>query len=422
MENTITNDIKDIIPISRLKSFKDYIVGDKGIWGILLILCAISLVFVYSSSSMIIFTGGENRSGSVLLKQFVLLIIGLGITVLVSNFVVRFKPGILQKFSFFLYGMAIVLLAMTFSNAFSSEINGANRWVNIFGFSIQPSEFAKMVLIITIARIIANHENELENKNKVLFPILILSGIVILIVLYSNFSTAVFIGFIMLFMLFLGRLPFKQIFAVLGVVATLGVIMGLVIIKKPEIFPRGLTWQKRIVSFVPSIAPYASGYNAETDYAPIDNYQVTQAKIAIANGGLTGKMPGNSDQRNKLSQAYCDFIYAIIIEETGILGAILIVFLFLILAFRALAITKRCFFYFDTLVVLGLTFSMCVQAFIHMGVVVNLLPATGQTLPIISSGGSSLFITCIEFGIILGISEYSYQKTEKEKNLKKEEA
>ena len=219
-------------------------------------------------------------------------------------------------------------------------------------------------------------------------------------------------------MMYLGRLPFKQFAAIGAIGIALAAIMGFIILKEPQIFPRGETWQKRVVSFVPSLAPYASGYNPETEYAPIDNYQVTQAKIAIAEGGVLGKMPGNSTQRYKLSQAYCDFIYAIIIEEMGWASAIIVLLAYFWLIWQSLNVAKKMQHVFDELVVLGLMFMMVAQAFLHMGVVVNLLPATGQTLPVISSGGSSLFITCIEFGIVLGMSQYAEAHAEDPKKSK----
>jgi cell division protein FtsW len=194
--------------------------------------------------------------------------------------------------------------------------------------------------------------------------------------------------------------------------------MGLLILKNPSIFKRGHTWQNRIVSFIPSLAPHASEYDATKDIVKIiDNHQVTQAKIAIAEGGIIGKLPGNSNQKYRLSQAYCDFIYAIIIEDYGLFGGIIIILLYLVILYRAGVIVRRCDYTFPALLVIGLTFSLVFQAFVHMGVAVNLLPATGQPLPIISHGASSLLTTSISFGIILGIS----RKIELEHSQKKQE-
>lgn len=396
--------IKEKFGITTVRSL---FVGNKVIWIILALLASISLIAVFSSSSMVAMRGGMNRTWVVFIKQFLLLIVGLCITIVMSQYVYRLKPGILKKHSFFWYCVAVVMLLLTFTSAFSEEINGANRWINIFGFSVQPSEFAKLALVVYISAVFAENKEAVGDTRRVLYKILLTTGLVAVIVLISNFSTALFITMIMFVMMYLGGLPLKQFLALIGVGLCLGAIMGFIILKEPQLFPRGETWQKRIVSFAPSLATHASGYDASRDFAPIDNHQVTQAKIAIANGGIFGKGPGNSEQRNKLSQAYCDFIYAIIIEETGWLGAVIVMLLYIWLLWQVMKVVKDFNHVFDTLVVLGLTFMMTSQAFLHMAVVVNLLPATGQTLPVISSGGSSLFITCIEFGIILGMSQYA---------------
>ena len=411
MDETLS-EIKERLAAEGITSFRSLLIGNKTIWTIFFLLIGISLVAVYSSSSMVIFKNGGNNSFSVLLKQTMYLFAGVVITIIVSQFVYRLKPGILKKQAFFWYLVSIVLLLMTFFSAFSEEVNGAHRWINIFGFSIQPSEFAKMALVIYIAKICSENQQNIGDPKKVLYKILIATGIIACIVLVSNFSTALFIVVIMFFMMYLGRIPFTQLMGIGAVGVGLAVVMGFIIIKQPQIFPRGETWQKRVVSFVPSLAPYASGYNPDTDYAPIDNYQVTQAKIAIAEGGVLGKMPGNSTQRYKLSQAYCDCIYAIIIEEMGWAGAIILVLAYFWLIWQSLNVAKKMQHVFDELVVLGLMFMMVAQAFLHMGVVVNLLPATGQTLPVVSSGGSSLFITCMEFGIVLGMSQYAESLTD----------
>ena len=420
MDETVS-EIKERLAAEGITSFRSLLIGNKTIWTIFFLLIGISLIAVYSSSSMVIFKNGANNSFSVLLKQTMYLLSGVAITIVVSQIVYRFKPGILKKQAFFWYVVSIILLLMTFFSAFSEEVNGAHRWINIFGFSIQPSEFAKMALVIYIAKICSENQDNIGDPKKVLYKILIATGIIAGIVLLSNFSTSLFIIIIMFFMMYLGRLPFKQFAAIGAAGIGLAVIMGFIILKEPQIFPRGETWQKRVVSFVPSLAPYASGYSPENDYAPIDNYQVPQAKIAIAEGGVLGKMPGNSTQRYKLSQAYCDFIYAIIIEEMGWAGAIIVILAYFWLIWQSLNVAKKMQHVFDELVVLGLMFMMVAQAFLHMGVVVNLLPATGQTLPVISSGGSSLFITCIEFGIVLGMSQYAESIAPAAKKSNKEE-
>ena len=383
--------------------FKNNFKGDRVIWRLLLFLSIISLIAVYGSISMIAMKGGENNTTSFLIKQAFTLIVGIGIAYVIH----RINYVVIYKLANILLAVSTLFLLLTFSSAFAVEVNNASRWIQIPGIGIQfqPSEFAKLSLIIFIVKTLSIHQNELDNPKKVLIPILVVASLISCIILISNFSTAFFIMFTTIVLLFLGRIPFKQILTVLGVASLVVILMGILILSAPDTFKRGETWQKRLVSFVPAIAPMASDYNPENeDKKEVDNHQVNLAKIAIAKGGIFGQGSGNSDQKYRLSQAYCDFIYAIIIEDYGLFGGIIIMFLYLILLYRAGRIVRRCDYTFPALLVLGLTFSLVSQAFIHMGVAVNLLPATGQPLPIISHGTTSLLTTSISFGIILGVS------------------
>ena len=420
-----TSEIKNTLSSLGIRSIWDVLIGDKPIWIIYLVLSCFSLVVVYSSSSMVIFHGGEFNSTNVLIKQFGLLAVGILIAAGTAWLVYRYEPKILRKSAYAIYIVAIILLIMTYIPSFAPEINGAHRWVNIFGFSIQPSEVAKMALVILAAKIMAKYRGELDNTRKVLWPIIITSGIAALLVVKSNFSSALFLIFIMIYMMYIGRLPWKHIGLTLLGVMGIGMMALLLILTCPEpaakVLPRLKTWNTRVVSFSPALEQFAykvEGENDKKKTSHVDNHQIRQSKIAVAEGMSFGKGPGNSTQRYKLSQAYCDFIYAIIIEEWGWIGAILTVLTYLWLLIRVLVLVKRTDRCFDTMVIVGLMFIIVAQAFLHMGVVVNLLPATGQTLPIISSGGSSLFITSIEFGIILGISKYNKEQSETNKETK----
>lgn len=416
-------DIKERLANHGITSWKSLFVGNKTIWGIYCILTVISLIFVYSASSMIVFHNGENDSFNVFVKQLVYLLLGLLFVIGTSQFVYRIKPGILKKFAFPFYCLSIILLIMTFFSAFSDEVNGANRWISIFGLSVQPSEVAKLALILYIAKIFSDNVDDVADKSKVLYKILGASALVMVLVIRSNFSTTLFIGLIMLFMLFLGGIPFKQLITVCLIGFVGGLLMGFAIVFETDTltnmgFSRAETWKTRIVSYMPNIenAEKEVEKDGDKDKSRVDNYQVHMAKVAIAEGFPLGKGPGNSTQRSKLSQAYCDFIYAIIVEETGLIGTFGVVFMFLWLGWQGLKVSRKMTHMFDVLTVLGLTFVMSTQAFIHMGVVVNMLPATGQTLPIVSAGGSSLLITSIEFGIILGMSKYAEDHAQKETN------
>lgn len=387
-----------------IEFFKSQFKGDKVIWRLLFILSAISLLAVYGSVSLIAIKGNQNNTTIFLLKQAFTLGVGIAITYWIH----KLDYSWFFKLSTILVILSAAFLMLTFSKTFAVETNNANRWIQFpgIGLRFQPSEFAKTALLIFIAKILSIHQKDLGNVKKVLYPILIVSLAISVMVLISNFSTAFFILITTVVMLFFGRIPWKQMFALAGVGLFVGILMLGIILKAPDIFPRGATWQKRIVSFMPNLASQAKGYDAskELKEVMVDNHQVTQAKIAIAEGGVLGKAPGNSSQKYKLSQAYCDFIYAIIIEDYGLLGGFIVMGLYLILMYRAGRIVKKCEYTFPALLVIGLTFSMVFQAFVHMGVAVNLLPATGQTMPIISLGGTSLLTTSVSFGIILGVS------------------
>ncbi len=419
-------DIKKFFAGKGINTFSDLFIGNKVIWLIYGILSLISIVAVYSSSGILVIK--SNNASSIFFKQLGFLLLGGLIVIAVSQIVYRFKPGILKNFAPVLYVIAIIGLIMTFFSAFSAEINGANRWISIFGVTIQPSEFAKVALVLLIARIFDRNEENVGDKNKVLYQILLWAGLMAVIILISNFSTALFIATITFVMMILGGIPFKQICAVIGI-GFIGVaIMGGIILQKPDIFPRGKTWQTRLITYAPFLANYTSDNSAQngdgSKAKPTgDDYQITQSKIAIVKGFPFGKGPGRSEQRFKLSQAYCDFIYAIIIEETGWLGTVFILIIFIWLSLQALVVAKKLQHTFDTLVVLGLSFVMTFQAFIHMMVVVELFPVTGQTLPVISAGGTSLLFISMQFGIILGMSKYAEvkaaEKTNKEEKQKK---
>lgn len=388
---------------SVIEFFKTEFKGDKVIWRLFFILSVVSLLAVYGSISLIAIKGGENYTTSFLIKQAFTLSVGIFIAYVVH----RIDYVYIYKLTNLILLVAILFLALTFSSAFGVDTNNATRWIQLPGIGIrfQPSEFVKLALIIYVVKMLSVHQNHLHDPKKALYPILIVTLIIAGMVLVSNFSTALFIIITVFVLLILGRVPAIQLLKLSGAGVVLILIMGFVILKTPQMFSRGVTWQNRMVSYMPALAPLASGYNPyEETHPQVDNYQVTQAKIAIAEGGILGKAPGNSNQKYRLSQAYCDFIYAIIIEDYGLLGGIIIILLYLVLLYRAGVVVKRCEYTFPALLVIGLTFSLVFQAFVHMGVAVNLLPATGQPMPIISHGASSLLTTSISFGIILGVS------------------
>jgi cell division protein FtsW len=285
--------------------------------------------------------------------------------------------------------IAIPLLLITL--LFGTSINQASRWLEIpgLGVTIQTSDFAKLALIIYVARMLSLRQNNLNDIKKTFFPIAIPVVIVCLLILPANFSTAAMVGVACWLMLFIGRINMRHLLGFTGLgVVVIGLFIFIAL--KTNTVSRVETWKNRI-----------ENYSSEEGG---DNYQALQSKIAIATGGLVGKGPGNSTQRNLLPHPYSDFIYAIIIEEYGIVGGVVVLLLYLILLYRAGIIIKKARRTFPAFLAMGLTLILVLQAMINMAVAVNLIPVTGQPLPLVSMGGTSVLFTSASFGILLSIS------------------
>ena len=284
----------------------------------------------------------------VLVKQFAFLLVGFAATIITAILITCFTPNLLKNVALPFYIISLGLLVLTFVPGFRQEINGATRWINLFGISVQPSEIIKMTLIVYISLFVTKHEEVLDEDSAegklTFYKLIVLIALAIGLILISNFSTALFITIITFIMFLFAGIRLKRMLPLVGIMSGLGVIMFILIMTCPapavSMLPRLPTWQTRVISFMPSLGKYASGYNEQTDYVPADNHQVTQAKKAIAEGGFWGKGPGNSTQRYKLSQAYCDFIYAIIVEEYGWIGAIVVLLLYVIFFTRVLQYLK----------------------------------------------------------------------------------
>ncbi len=268
-----------------------------------------------------------------------------------------------------------------------------------FNLSFQTSDLAKLALIMYLARILTLKQNEIKEFYAAFVPIIVPVLIVCALILPSNFSTSAMIFVISLIMMYIGRVNQKYLFIFVGIGLVLLFAFVMILYNLPtENQGRLMTWKSRIESF------------ADGDKG--DNYQVEQSKIAIASGGILGKMPGNSTQRNFLPHPYSDFIFAIIVEEYGLIGGSFVVLLYLILFFRSIRIITRTSRSFGAFLTFGISFSLVFQAMINMGVAVNLLPVTGQPLPFLSMGGTSLWFTCISIGIILSVSRELNEETE----------
>jgi cell division protein FtsW len=369
--------------------------GDKVIWVVVIILSIVSLLAVYSSSGMLAYRKQGGNTEYYLIKQFFLLLFGFGI-MYVTHLI---KYTYFSRISQIGLVLSIGLLIYTMFNA--ESVNNARRWDDIFGISYQSSDIVKLFLIMSLARALSKKQEMVHNFKSGFLPVILPVILVCALILRDNFSTAAILFMTCLVLMFIGRINLWFILSVIGL-GIVSVALIFVLAKTfPEVFPRGDTWVKRIET-------YFNNDKASPDAV----YQVTQSKIAIASGGLLGKSPGKSTQKNFLPHAESDFIFAIIIEEYGIAGGAFIVLLYCILFFRVVRITMKCQGSFGAFLAIGIGFSLVFQAMINMAVAVHLFPVTGQTLPLISMGGTSIWITSIALGIVLSVSRHIEAETE----------
>jgi cell division protein FtsW len=272
-----------------------------------------------------------------------------------------------------------------------TSLNSASRWLTLpgIGLTVQTSDFAKLALIMYVARMLSQKQDVIDDYKLAFLPIIIPIALVCILILPANFSTSALLFLTTFILMFIGRINVKHLLSLVGI-GILAMSLFVMIALYTNRSGRIGTWKHRIENYI----------NDEGD----GNYQVKQSKIAIATGGFLGKGPGNSTQRNFLPHPYSDFIYAIVIEEYGAVGAIIVLFLYLYLLFRAAVIVRKCDRTFPAFLTIGLVISLVFQAMINMAVAVNIIPVTGQTLPLISMGGSSILFTGIALGIILSVS------------------
>ncbi|MFL5763491.1 MAG: FtsW/RodA/SpoVE family cell cycle protein [Bacteroidia bacterium] len=370
-----------------LSLFK-YIKGDKVIWTIVLLLSLLSVLVVYSAVVALAYRYKNGDTASYLIKH--IFIVGSGIFLM--YLVHKVKYSYFSRISQIAIFLAAPLLLYTLAKGVSA--GDASRWLAIPGTSLtfQTSDFAKLALITYVARMLAIKQDVIKDFKQAFLPIVIPVGIICMLILPANFSTAALLFLNCIILMFIGRLDAKQMWLFLGACVVAGALFLAWIWYAPNSIPggRGPTWRSRIENF----------RNGDSE----SNFQAEQAKIAIAQGGVIGKGPGNSMQRNFLPQASSDFIFAILIEEWGLGVAIIIVFLYLVLLFRGVRIANKSERTFGSLLAIGLTFSLVLQAMINMAVAVNLFPVTGQPLPLVSMGGTSIWFTSIAIGIILSVS------------------
>ena len=389
---------------------KDLFKGDKVIWIIFLFLCLISVVEVFSAASTLTYKSGDHWGP--ITQHSVILMVGAFIVVLVHNIPCKW----FSVLPFFLLPVSCVLLMFVMGMGIitGDRVNGASRWMTFAGVQFQPSELAKMAVIIVTAFILSKFQEEDGAHPKAFKYIMWITGIVFILIAPENGSTAALLAGVVFLMMLIGRVPWKQIGRLVGIVGVfLGLLITVIVIIPPSVYEnvpgthRFSTWQSRIKGFAEDKGEVpAAKFDIDKDA------QVAHANIAIATSNIIGKMPGNSVQRDFLSQAFSDFIFAIVIEELGLLGGAFIVMLYLWLLIRAGRIAKRCEKTFPAFLVMGIALLLVSQAMLNMMVAVGLFPVTGQPLPLISKGGTSTLINCAYIGMILSVSRYVAEKEE----------
>ncbi len=411
--------------------------GDKVIWMVFFFLCMISIVEVFSASSSLTYKGGSYLAP--IIKHAAILAVGIFFMVVVLNIQCRYFKIITP---FILIVAFFLLICVHFVG---QSINGGARWMSILGIQFQPSEIAKGALVLATAQILSAMQTDKGADKKACHYILITFFVMVAPIVTENLSTAMLIFAVIFIMMFIGRIPWQQLGKILGVLALIGVFalsfvmiagnddrqqmtkdgVGVEttaqVVEKSQdkgvvgkVLHRASTWKTRILKFFDNSEVPPEKFDLDKDA------QVGHANIAIASSNIVGKGPGNSVERDFLSQAFSDFIYAIVIEETGIEGAIAVAMLYIILLFRTGRIANRCENNFPALLAMGLAILLVVQALFNMLVAVGLAPVTGQPLPLISKGGTSTIINCIYVGVILSVSRTAKKRTMPSDNPTKE--
>jgi cell division protein FtsW len=376
--------------------------GDKIIWAIVVILTLASLLLVYSSTGSLAYRLSKSNE-SYLFKQFAFIILGL----LIIYFAHRINYVVFSRVALILFLISIPLLLYTL--LFGVQLNAGSRWIKlpVINMTFQTSDLAKLALFMYLSRQLSRKQKVIKDFKKGFLPIITPVAIICLLIAPANLSTSMLVFGTSLLLMFIGRVSIKHILATLAIAAVPIVLLVSIALatydkstgeskKLPAIVAAGRipTWISRIQTFV---------YSKKED----DNekmYQINQAKIAIANGGWLGRGPGNSLQRNFLPHSYSDFIYAIILEEYGLIGGVLMIALYLLFLYRCIRVYRKCPYAFGAFLALALSFTLVIQAMANMGVNVNLFPNTGVTLPLVSMGGSSFLFTCLSIGIILSVA------------------
>jgi cell division protein FtsW len=371
--------------MGTITKIKAHLKGDTIIWSLLVVLSILSLLAVYSSTGTLAYRYHSGNVGYYIIKHFIFLVFGFSIVYFAH--IVPYQ--IYSRLSQLLLLISVPLLLFTL--VFGSHINDASRWIAVpgTGMTFQTSDLAKLALIMYVARVLSLKQDNIKSFKETFLPIIIPVIVICGLIMPANLSTAVLLFGVSMILMFIGRINFTYIAILgLGIVAFLIIIIAIALKSNWE--GRWETWKNRIVNHVEGKAD--------------NNYQADQSKIAIVTGGIFGKGPGNSTQRNFLPHPYSDFIFAIIIEEYGLVGGLFVVMIYLVLLFRAGMLVKASDRTFPAFLAIGLATLLVMQGMVNMAVAVGLFPVTGQPLPMISMGGTSILFTAAAFGIILSVS------------------
>ncbi|MDG2173463.1 MAG: FtsW/RodA/SpoVE family cell cycle protein [Flavobacteriaceae bacterium] len=373
-----------------MNKFLINIKGDKPLWVVFILLASFSFLPVYSSASNLAYLYGDGNTFSYLFKHFIHLSLGFFLMYMVHKIPYRYFRGI----SILMIPVILVLLAYTiFQPSISDSITNSNRWIRIpiVGFGFQPSTLASIIILIYVARYLSKIKDKLITFSQSILPLWVPVFLTISLILPANFSTSAILFSMVMLLCFLGGYPLKYLIGILSSAVILFSIFILSVKAYPDLFPNRVdTWKSRVENFVDS---------KETK----SNYQIEKAKIAIATGGITGLGPGKSVQKNFLPQSSSDFIYAIIVEEYGLIGGLALLLLYLWFLFRVIIISNKSKSVFGSLLAIALGIPIVFKALVNMAVAVQLFPVTGQPLPLISSGGTSIWMTCLAIGIIQSV-------------------
>ena len=374
--------------------------GDRLIWAIAALLAIFSFLPVYSAASNLAYVSGNGNTFGFFVKHFMHLFLGFAIMYGVHKIPYRYFRGL----SLIMLPVVWVLLVVTMLQGTTIEGANASRWIHIpiVGMSFQTSTFAAVVLRVYVARYLSKVRDKKVSFKESIVPLWLPVFLVLILILPANFSTTAIIFVMVIILTFLGGYPFRYIATIIGI-GLIALTMFVLVAKSfPDVMPNRIdTWISRVENFM-------NGEDTEQDY------QIEQAKIAIASGGISGAGPGKSVQKNVLPQSSSDFIYAIIIEEYGMIGGLVLMLLYLWLLFRIVIVAQKADSDFGKLLAIGVGLPIVFQALINMAVAVELFPVTGQTLPLISSGGTSIWMTCLAIGIILSVSAKRQEIKEQE--------